>query len=641
MGLADRSLTSYAGLGAPPQRPAGGFSPQYLVLHDYGGTPKTSFNPYHALVMPDGSVRYRDQQNPYGAPAPHAFKLNPVSVGLSYGGQVGATPTPQAMDALRAERAKIAAQFPGIKTLSHGEAYQQTAGGPQQASRDGRGIDEASWRTRLDWSPYDIDNDPNPPEMGGAKPQPAAPATAVAGSTQRAQPMQPGLTAASPLPTQQPQSGGLGAYLNDVFYSPLFMMGAGVLGGRNVGEGISQGLSGAGQAQMQRLRMKSYEDEQANRERMRQMWGNLDAIGLNPQQTQALRVLGPDAGSKVLTGILAQQAEASGKTSLQPIYGVDQAGNPVVMQPRADGTVVRSKMPDGVQVSKAPIKMDAGTHFVLMDPITRQPIGTVPKDIIGKESAEEIGKARGKAQMDLPRIEDNASQALQTIQQIRNHPGKQWGTGPLGVLPRVPGTAQAGFVNLVEQAKGKVFLEAFNSLKGGGQITEAEGNKATQALARLDRAQSKEDFETALRDLEVVINDGAARARRAAGNARMRGEQPQVPAEVQQQAPAAPTAPQIAPGSRMVYDPATGTLQPAGGGQAVQPPAAAAPAQPVAPAQPPARSFVPNINLAAGADGSREKPLESAESAGPGQHFIGPNGRVMIKTMFGGIMEAP
>ena len=46
-------------------------------------------------------------------------------------------------------------------------------------------------------------------------------------------------------------------------------------------------------------------------------------------------------------------------------------------------------------------------------------------------------------------------------------------------------------------------------------------------------------------------------------------------------------------------------------------------------------------HLAAGADGSREKPFESAQAAGPGQHFIGPNGRVMIKTMFGGVMEAP
>jgi CheY-like chemotaxis protein len=68
----------------------------------------------------------------------------------------------------------------------------------------------------------------------------------------------------------------------------------------------------------------------------------------------------------------------------------------------------------------------------------------------------------------------------------------------------------------VDQAKGQTFLQAFNSLRGGGQITEAEGNKATQALARLDRAQSQQDFDAALSDIEAVVTAGLSRSRKAA-----------------------------------------------------------------------------------------------------------------------------
>jgi hypothetical protein len=130
-----------------------GFRPEYLVLHDYGGTPKgdAPFNPYHTLVA-GGRKIYRDPANPYGAPAPHAYKFNPRSIGLSWGGAVGGTPDENDLKLLREEVENIRKQFPDIKILSHGEAYAQTKGTPQQASRDGRGLEEAAWRRFLDGS---------------------------------------------------------------------------------------------------------------------------------------------------------------------------------------------------------------------------------------------------------------------------------------------------------------------------------------------------------------------------------------------------------------------------------------------------------------------------------------------------------
>lgn len=139
--------------------------------------------------------------------------------------------------------------------------------------------------------------------------------------------------------------------------------------------------------------------------------------------------------------------------------------------------------------------------------------------------AKEAGAA-ADARIGLPQAINQAQGALDIIQQIRQHPAKSGATGMLGVIPGIPGTPQRDFVALVDQAKGKVFLEAFESLKGAGQITELEGRVATQAIARLDRAQSPAGFEKALDDLEQVIKAGVARTQQKAGGGSSRAGSP-------------------------------------------------------------------------------------------------------------------
>lgn len=63
----------------------------------------------------------------------------------------------------------------------------------------------------------------------------------------------------------------------------------------------------------------------------------------------------------------------------------------------------------------------------------------------------------------------------------------------------------------IDQIKGGAFLQAFESLKGGGQITELEGQKAEAAQSRLNTAQSEEDFKDALREFRFYINQGIRR----------------------------------------------------------------------------------------------------------------------------------
>lgn len=80
---------------------------------------------------------------------------------------------------------------------------------------------------------------------------------------------------------------------------------------------------------------------------------------------------------------------------------------------------------------------------------------------------------------------------------------------------RMPPVTQEGTdLNVkIDQLKGQAFLQAFESLKGGGQITEREGIAAQNAMARLNRAQSQEAFTSALKELQDIAARGLARAK--------------------------------------------------------------------------------------------------------------------------------
>ena len=63
----------------------------------------------------------------------------------------------------------------------------------------------------------------------------------------------------------------------------------------------------------------------------------------------------------------------------------------------------------------------------------------------------------------------------------------------------------------VEQLQGGVFLQAFNSLKGGGQITQLEGEKAERAMARLNTVQDPVAFREAVNELRIITENGIRR----------------------------------------------------------------------------------------------------------------------------------
>lgn len=222
---------------------------------------------------------------------------------------------------------------------------------------------------------------------------------------------------------------------------------------------------------------------------------------------------------------LKTESTGKGEYGLQPIWGRDKDGNPVMLQAGKGGDAIRTKLPDGVSLSgKDAIKLDAGTHFVLIDPLTRQQVGIIKKDIEGKEKAEEVGKAAGTAEVMLPVAITKAAQASKLIDDMIAHPGRETATGLSGFLHPsnyIPGTDAKNFQVRQKQLQGTVFLEAFQSLKGGGAITEVEGAKAEAAIARLDRSQSDDEYLAALKELKDIVRTGLINARKkAAGSSK-------------------------------------------------------------------------------------------------------------------------
>lgn len=132
-----------------------------------------------------------------------------------------------------------------------------------------------------------------------------------------------------------------------------------------------------------------------------------------------------------------------------------------------------------------------------------------------------IGEAQAGAETNLGKTMDQADYAMSLLDELTNHPGKADMVGapsvgnPVAKLYQIPGSNAAGFKSRLDQIQGQNFLQAFQTLKGGGQITEIEGKKATDAIARLSTSQSEAEFDRAANELKGLIARGVMRAQKS------------------------------------------------------------------------------------------------------------------------------
>lgn len=128
---------------------------------------------------------------------------------------------------------------------------------------------------------------------------------------------------------------------------------------------------------------------------------------------------------------------------------------------------------------------------------------------VDKLKSEQAAAAR-----DVEAKKASAAAQIGVIDKAINHPGRETVTGMSGVLSPtnyMRGTDARDFQVVNDQLQGAAFLQAFESLKGGGQITEVEGKKATDAMARLNTAQSDGEYKKSLDELRWVMVNGQRR----------------------------------------------------------------------------------------------------------------------------------
>jgi len=217
---------------------------------------------------------------------------------------------------------------------------------------------------------------------------------------------------------------------------------------------------------------------------------------------------------------MARKKAVSGEYGMQPIYGTNARGETVVLQLGKSGDAKQSVMPPGVKLSTGVEKIDLGTEWGIIDKKTGTMVGRQPKDIIGKESQEEVGKDQGLARAALPAAEISAKRSLEKIDQFMEHEGFSEVFGALNQFR--PNWTMSGkgrdALARFKQLSGEAFLEGRTMLKGGGAITDFESAKAEAAIARLERSLNEEEAKAALNDFKDSVRAGLEKLRARAGS---------------------------------------------------------------------------------------------------------------------------
>jgi hypothetical protein len=161
-----------------------------------------------------------------------------------------------------------------------------------------------------------------------------------------------------------------------------------------------------------------------------------------------------------------------------------------------------------------------------------------PEYIAMEAKMKQQGKDRAKFEAAAPEAMNKADEAIRKIDELvgteptktkegkiiagtKPHPGFTSAVGAT-LLPGarfVDGTPAADFDARLKEVQGGAFLEAYNTLKGGGSITETEGIKATQAITRMSLAQSEKEFKAAAREFQAILRKGIERSKAKLGNA--------------------------------------------------------------------------------------------------------------------------
>jgi len=181
----------------------------------------------------------------------------------------------------------------------------------------------------------------------------------------------------------------------------------------------------------------------------------------------------------------------------------------------------------------------AGAQKTGMEQTARNVSDLSYKPSIAGQSTFAQGKAEEdvKAQEKLNKVNADSSNLTNLLDSLATHPGvpdlfgAKGGGAILSYVGKnepIAGSNAAGAKALFDQVKGQQFLQAFENLKGGGHISEKEGEAATKAFSALNENISEKELIKNIGILKSTIEKAKYRAEvRASQGYQRQSSQPQ------------------------------------------------------------------------------------------------------------------
>jgi hypothetical protein len=131
-----------------------------------------------------------------------------------------------------------------------------------------------------------------------------------------------------------------------------------------------------------------------------------------------------------------------------------------------------------------------------------------------------IGKTQGAISAALPQTTAAFNDSMKLFGSIKSIPDKEMALAFGPIDKRLPdiGGYNTNIRARIGQLKGKAFLNAFSSLRGGGTISNVEGDKATAAQFRINEAGTVPEMRAAMADAEALMRSTYGATLQQAGN---------------------------------------------------------------------------------------------------------------------------
>jgi len=220
-----------------------------------------------------------------------------------------------------------------------------------------------------------------------------------------------------------------------------------------------------------------------------------------------------------------QERQGTTNLSKSVIWGQDEHGNVVPLQPGPHGALVRSAMPEGVTIAHGrPIPIDAGTTVHLVDPFSRQIVRSVPKEQYEAERQKALGATEGRKQAEMPEKYSKAVTAMQSLSLKHAILNDEIDRSLALIEKNIPTTGLAAKLNVIPSSDQMTLRERLDTIRsnigfdelqqmrdasptGGalGQVTEYENRLLQGLLGSLNQEMTMQELQYNLKRLQNIL----------------------------------------------------------------------------------------------------------------------------------------